>query len=182
MQPAEITPDCPDCCLCTLRSIDRLLRGLSGRSVAFWALRFSADTAMCGSRCAARVEANAIARRALLPSPLRCGRPSVGGSGADLCVCPGPLLTPLLRRSIRLCEWRLCGRPDYGVHVGERRGQGASARARVSARARAGVCMCIGPRVLHALYDVCDGHPGRDGSARSRRLRWCAARRTRQSG
>ena len=34
MRTAEIAPVCPDCCLCTLRSIDLLLRGLSGRSLA----------------------------------------------------------------------------------------------------------------------------------------------------
>ena len=54
---------------------------LSGRSIAFYVVFLdglwrhahlwrSADTAVCGSRCAVRVEARTIARRVLLPSPL----------------------------------------------------------------------------------------------------------------
>lgn len=66
---------------------------LSDRSIAFYVvfldalwhpphLRFSANTDSYGSRSAARVEANGIACRALLPSPLRCRKRTVCGSGA----------------------------------------------------------------------------------------------------
>ena len=94
-----------------------------------------ADTTMCGSRCAAGVEANAIARRALLPSPLRCRGRAACGSGADLCVALFPLSHLLLRRSFRLCEWRLPGWPGDDERAALRAERVASMRACVSARA-----------------------------------------------
>ena len=94
-----------------------------------------ADTTMCGSRCAACVEANAIARRALLPSPLRCRGRAACGSGADLCVALFPLSHLLLRRSFRLCEWRLPGWPGDDERAALRVERVASTRACVSARA-----------------------------------------------
>ena len=119
---------------------------LSDRSIAFYVvfldalwhpphLRFSANTDSYGSRSAARVEANGIACRALLPSPLRCRKRTVCGSGAVFCVALFPLSHLLLRRSFRLCGLRLPGRPVHAERAAQRPERVASVCARVSARA-----------------------------------------------
>ena len=113
-------------------------------------LWLSADTAICGSRCAARLKARAIDRRALLPSPLCCGGRTVCGSGADLCVALVPHSHRPLRRSIRLHDWRLPGRPVHAERAAERDERAASVCARVSARAtevwgRAALGACCAP-------------------------------------
>ena len=134
---------------------------LSDRSVAFYKVflydvwqsalfHFEADTAICGSRCTARVEAHAIARRVLLPSPLCCGGRTVCGSGADLCVSLVPYSHCLLRRSIRLRDWRLPGRPGHAERAAQRPERVASVCPRVSARAtevwgRAALRACCAP-------------------------------------
>jgi len=90
---------------------------------------------VCASCGVPAAHANSSARRALPSSPLRCRRCSVGGSGAEPCVCPCPLLTPPQRRSIRLCDWRLSGRSLHAERAATRPERVASVCARVRSRA-----------------------------------------------
>ena len=143
-------------------------------------LRFSANTDSYGSRSAARVEANGIACRALLPSPLHCRKRTVCGSGAVFCVALFPLSHLLLRRSFRLCEWRLRGQSGGAERAAQREKRVASVCVCVSVRAtevrgRAAVRACCARCAWRMLAILGAG----EAHAR-RQSRWCAARRVRR--
>ena len=139
-----------------------------------------AVTSMCGSRCVARVEANALARRALPSSPLHCRGHSVGSSGADVCVALFPLSPLPVCRFISLWHWQLAGGPAAAQEVAEREDRVASARPRVSARvlvARGcrvvrGPCMRCGCREATIPVGIVAYAPRRFWDRAARRARW----------
>ena len=115
-----------------------------------------------------------------MPSPLRCRKRTVCGSGAVFCVALFPLSHLLLRRSFRLCGLRLPGRPVHAERAAQRPERVASVCARVSARerevrGRAALRACCARCAWRMLAILGAG----EAHAR-RQSRWCAARRVRR--